>query len=227
MLFVLICVGMGGCIMLQPTEEKLTVNKIDDTRIRLPELKYDSGTSVEQAIHERRSVREYKGKKLKITDVSQILWAAQGISDSAGYRTTPSAGALYPLELYAVIGNVEDVAQGVYKYRPREHELVKVRDGDIRNHLADAALRQDFIKEAALVLVFSAVYERTTQKYGDRGIRYVQIEIGHAAQNVYLQAVSLDLGTVAVGAFHDNKVSEILNMPDKEIPLYIMPIGRM
>jgi len=228
MTMALISVGIGGFFMLrQPVGDEYEHSKSINEKIKLPEPKYDSNTSVEKALRERRSIRVYKDEALALAEVSQILWAAQGITNPGGLRTAPSAGALYPLEVYVVIGNVEGVTKGVYKYKPHEHELVKVRNGDVRDELSVAALGQPWVREGSIVIVFSAVYERTTQKYGDRGIRYVHMEVGHAAQNVYLQAVSLNLGTVVVGAFRDDKVRKILNMPDEEHPLYIMPIGKI
>ena len=115
---------------------------------------------------------------------------------------------------------------GVYKYNPRRHELIKVRDGDVRQELAEAALSQIWVQEGAIDIVIAAVYERTTKKYGDRGVRYVHMEAGHAAQNIYLQATTLNLGMVTVGAFHDDWVKEIMSMPKDEIPLYLIPVGR-
>ncbi|MFH2026677.1 MAG: SagB/ThcOx family dehydrogenase [bacterium] len=165
---------------------------------------------------------------MTLAEVAQVLWSAQGITDSKrGFRTAPSAGALFPLEAYVVIGNVEGLAEGVYKYKPDEHELVKGRGGDVRDKLAVAALEQACVRAGAIAIVFSAVYERTTRKYGDRGVRYVHMEAGHAAQNVCLQAVSLNLGTVVVGAFKDDEVSKILNLSDEEHPLYILPVGKI
>ncbi|MBU4374291.1 MAG: SagB/ThcOx family dehydrogenase [Euryarchaeota archaeon] len=229
MVMALIGAGIGGAfILLQPMGDEPEPDEPINEKIKLPEPKYDSGTSVEQALLERRSVREYKDEPLKLTEVSQILWAAQGITDPIrGFRTAPSAGALYPLEVYVVIGNVEGVAKGVYKYEPNEHELVKIRNGNVRDEMAVAALGQTWVREGAIIIVFSAVYERTTQKYGDRGIRYVHMEVGHAAENVYLQAVSLNMGTAVVGAFDDEEVRKILNMSDVEHPLYIVPVGKI
>jgi len=195
-------------------------------RIELPEPRYDSDVSVEEALLNRRSVRQYTGEPLTIQEVSQLVWAAQGITDPRGLRTAPSAGALYPLELYVVVGDVEDLAVGVYKYRPQEHELEKVLEGDVRAELADAALGQASVRTAAIDIVISAVYERTTVQYGDRGIRYVHLEAGHAAQNLCLQATAMDLGIVTAGAFTDDQVKEVLNLPENEQPLYIIPIGR-
>jgi SagB-type dehydrogenase family enzyme len=199
----------------------------DSTRIILPEPRYDSDVSVEEAILQRRSIRDYADKPLTLPEVAQLLWAAQGITDPSGYRAAPSAGATYPLEIYAVIGNVEGVTQGIYQYEPEKHQLLKVVDGDKRQALAVAAVDQDFVAQAPLNIVITAIYERTTDRYGQRGIRYVDMEAGHAAQNVYLQAVALNLGTVVIGAFHDDQVAEILELPDDEIPLYIMPVGRI
>jgi len=195
-------------------------------RIKLPEPSYTGNTSVETALSQRRSIRDYSCENLTLDEISQLLWAAQGITSPWGGRTAPSAGALYPLELYAVVGDVEGIDKGVYKYSREEHELEKVKDGDIRAELADAAVGQECVRDAAIDIVFTAVYERTTRKYGERGIRYVHIEAGHAAQNVYLQAVSLDLGTVVIGAFIDDRVKELVNAGEEERTLYIIPVGR-
>ena len=198
----------------------------NNVRITLPEPRYDSDVSLEEALLERRSVRDYADEALTLQEVSQLLWAAQGITDHSGKRTAPSAGALYPLEVYIVVGDVEDVAKSVYRYKPQQHELIKILDGDQRKALAKAALDQQSVAQGAIDIVITAIYERTTGKYGDRGIRYVHMEAGHAAQNVYLQAVALNLGTVSIGAFHDDQVKEIINLPDDREPLYIMPVGR-
>ncbi len=195
-------------------------------RINLPAPRTDSAISIEKALRERRSVREFKRKPLTFDELSQLLWAAQGISGPAGLRTAPSAGALYPLEVYAVVGRVEGLAAGVYKYNPRGHELVRTLEGDKRTGLSEAALSQTSVREAAAVFVFAAVYERTTAKYGSRGLRYVHMEAGHAGQNVCLQAVALNLGAVVTGAFDDEKVKKIVRMTAKEEPLYLIPVGR-
>ena len=201
------------------------------TSIRFPEPKYRSDMSIEQALLERRSIRDYGTEPLTFADVGQLLWAAQGITKPGGYtvtlRTAPSAGALYPLELYLAVGNADDLLAGVYKYEPLKHALNLIAEGDIRDELCRAALRQSCIRDAAMVMVFSAVYERATKYYGERGIRYLYMEVGHAAQNVHLQVISLNLGTVVIGAFDDAGVKRILNMEDNEEPLYLMPIGRL
>ena len=194
--------------------------------VALPEPRVHSDVSVEETLRTRRSVRDYADAPLTLAEVGQLLWAAQGVTDPTGFRTAPSAGALYPLEVYLVAGSVDDLAPGVYRYRPHEHQLVRVSAGDRRAELSAAALGQSCVQEGAAVLVFAGVYERTAQKYGERGVRYVHMEVGHAAQNVYLQAVALDLGTVVVGAFHDEDVQAALGMAEDERPLCIMPVGR-
>ena len=198
----------------------------NSVRIILPKPRYDSATSIEEALLKRRSVRSYTNEALTLQEVAQLLWAAQGITEPGGKRTAHSAGALYPIEVYVVVGNVEGIAEGVYKYQPHQHELVKVLEGEQRKALAKAALDQQSVAQGAIDIVITAIYERTTSKYGDRGIRYVHMEAGHAAQNVYLQAVALGLGTVSIGAFYDSLVKETLNLPKNEEPLYIMPVGR-
>lgn len=194
--------------------------------VLLPEPKHDSDVSLEESLSKRRSVRSYTDAPLTLQEISQLLWAAQGITDPAGLRTAPSAGGTYPLEVYAVTGNVKDLGAGVYRYLPEGHKLTKTMDGDIREALADAALGQEWVKEAAVVFVFTGVYERTTGRYGERGIRYVHIELGHAAENLCLQATALGLGPVTVGAFDDDQVSKTLDLPQDETPLYIVPVGR-
>lgn len=194
--------------------------------ISLPEPRLKSEVSLEETLLKRRSVREYGNIPLTLEEVSQLLWAAQGITSEWGGRTAPSAGALYPLEVYVAAGSVENLSVGVYKYKPERHQLVKVRDGDVRGELAEAALSQAWVKESAINIVIAAVYERTTRKYGERGVRYVHMEAGHAAQNIYLQATALNLGAVTVGAFHDDQVKEIMDMSENETPLYVIPVGR-
>lgn len=194
--------------------------------IQLPQPQSDSTVSIEEALYLRRSVREYKDVSLTLNEISQLLWAAQGITNPLGFRTAPSAGALYPLEVYLVAGSVKNLPQGVYKYKPESHTLVNLIKGDKRPELSAAALGQSCIKKSAAVIVLAAVYERTMKKYGQRGIRYVHIEVGNASQNIYLQAVSLNLGTVVVGAFDDGKVKKLLNMQKTEQPLSIMPVGK-
>lgn len=212
-----------GCVPAKkPTPPQLPTQ----VELKLPDPRFDSDVSLEETLLKRRSVREYTGESLTFQEVSQLLWAAQGITDPRGFRTAPSAGALYPLEVYVVVGEVQNLPPGIYQYEPDGHQLVKTMDGDRRAGLASAALGQGCVKEGAVAFVFTGVYERTTGKYGDRGIRYVHIEVGHAAQNLCLQATAMGLGAVTIGAFYDEQVTKLLNLPEKEQPLYVIPVGR-
>lgn len=196
-------------------------------RIALPQPRYESSVSVEHALRVRRSIREYEHKPLTVEQVSQLLWAAQGITESRwGLRTAPSAGATYPLEVYVVVkkGGVSGLEEGIYHYVPRSHELELLKRGDYAVELMRACLDQRWVLEASINLVITAIYERTTWRYGERGrIRYVHMEVGHVGQNVYLQCVSLGLGCVVIGAFHDDQVKRILGV--NEEPLYVIPVG--
>ena len=198
----------------------------EEMRIELPEPRYDGDVSLEESLVKRRSVRDYTGESLALEEVSQLLWAAQGTTANWGGRTAPSAGALYPLEVYVIVGDVRNLAAGVYRYDPNGHELAMAAAGDIRAELASAALGQTSVKDGAIDLVFTAVYQRTTRKYGDRGVRYVHMEAGHAAQNICLQATAMGLGAVTIGAFHDERVSRLMNLPRDEEPLYVIPVGK-
>lgn len=187
----------------------------------LPEPRLEGPISLEEAIQRRRSVREFSDEPLSASEISQLLWAAQGITDAHGHRTAPSAGALYPLEVYAV------THEGVFHYDPEAHSLTAVREGDLRRDLYETALRQEAVLQAPLTMVIAAIYARTESRYGrERTPRYVHMEVGHAAQNVLLQAVSLDLGAVPVGAFEDGRVRSVLGLPADQAPLYLIPIGR-
>ena len=194
--------------------------------VRLQEPQRDGQLSVERALAERRSSRHFTEEPVELAELSQLLWAAQGMTDDMGHRTAPSAGGLYPLEIIVAVGEVTGLAPGAYRYQPSAHELRAVGPGDRRPALRRAALDQEWVEQGAVVIVLAAVYQRTMRKYGDRGRRYVHIEVGHAAQNVYLQAASLGLGTVLVGAFDDDEVRTALDLGVEEHPLALMPVGR-
>jgi SagB-type dehydrogenase family enzyme len=194
--------------------------------VPLPGPQREGGLAVPAALARRRSVRHYAREALTLAEAAQLAWAAQGQSHEDGRRTAPSAGALYPLELYLAVGEVDDLPPGVYRYLPSGHALVHTGEGDRRSRLAAAAHRQESIAAGALVLAVAGVYQRTAVRYGSRAERYVHIEVGHAAQNVYLQAVALDLGTVMVGAFDDDAVATALGLPAGERPLALLPVGR-
>lgn len=196
-------------------------------RTSLPAPVYQSNVSVEQALKQRRSIREYQPAALDLQQAAQLLWAAQGITSANGFRTAPSAGMTYPLEIYLVVGNINKLQPGVYHYLPQSHTLELILDGDRRNQLTTAANNQSQIQRAPCDIVITANYKRTTAKYGSRGERYVHMEAGHAAQNIFLQAVSLKLGTVSMGGFTDSAVKMALHLPIEEVPLYIMPVGKI
>ena len=198
----------------------------------LPPPNTDGELSVESALENRRSQRDFRDKALSVDQLSQLLWAAYGITSPrpdtpglrGGLRTAPSAGALYPLEVYAIVGNVDGIEPGAYKYISEEHKIVMAASGDVRDSLADAAFSQSMVSEAPAAIFYSAIFSRTTERYGERGRHFVYIELGHSAQNVYLQAEALKLGTCAIGTVTES-VKEILNLPEDEDPLYLMPIG--
>ncbi len=188
--------------------------------IKLPPPQKKGTMSLEETLEKRRSRRRFLSKALTPEQLSQLLWAAQGItSKTYGLRTAPSAGATYPLELYLVTG------EGLYHYNPEGHELEQVKAGDIRPQLCRAALGQDFVEKAPVNVVIAAAYERTGGAYGQRAARYIAVEAGHTAQNIHLEAVALGLGSVPVGAFSDKRVKEALSLPEEQEPLYIITVG--
>ena len=223
----ILVLSLAGVLFFRPEPVNYLTNQ-KGGEIILPQPRYYSQTSIEEAILKRRSIREYKDKPLNLQEISQLLWAAQGITDpKTGKRTAPSAGALYPLKVY-VMGQIEDLAIGMYQYNPNNHSLIKVGDKDLKKELVRAVYGQIWIGEAPVNLVFTGNYEIIAQKYGkEKASRYTHMEVGHAAQNVYLQAESLNLGTVVVGGFEVEKVKEILGLPAEEEPLYIMPVGKI
>ena len=194
--------------------------------VELPQPVVDGKKSLPQLLQRRRSQREYSRESLTLAEVSQLLWAAQGITHKRGFRTAPSAGALYPLELYLVAGKVSGLKTGVYHYQIQQHRLEPQVAGDKRIGLGRAALWQTWMAKAPVIIVFAAEYERTARKYGIRAERYVHMEVGHAAQNLFLQAEDLGLATVVVGAFNDDVVADILDLPSEIVPLTLMPVGR-
>ncbi len=198
----------------------------EQENISLPEIEISEGSSLSALLQQRRSVREYQDVSLSLGEIGQLLWAAQGITHPQGYRAVPSAGALYPLELYVAVGRVEDLTEGIYHYDPKNHQLKMIAPGDQRKAIARTAVGQSWIAEAAAVVAFTAVYERTARKYGKRATRYVHIEVGHAAQNLYLQAEELGLGTVDVGAFDDDDMAKLFQLPADTEPVMLMPVGK-
>ena len=204
--------------------EKTTLGR---ARVELPGPRTEGAVTIEQGLHRRRSVREFREAPLRLEELSQLLWAAQGITHREGFRTAPSAGALFPLEVYVVAGKVHGLPPGLLRYVPSLHVLERLADGDRRLVLTRAALDQAMVAHAPATLALCAFYERVTDRYGQRGIRYVHMEAGHAAQNVYLQALSLQVGTVVLGAFDDDRVRDVLALAPREQPLYLMPVGKV
>ncbi len=235
---VLLSVGIVLYVALSlysPLTEVSTGVSVLEGEILLPLPAKTTSLTVEEAILMRKSIREWSNKPLTIGQVSMILWATQGVVEDYGgwlRRAAPSAGATYPLEIYVVVGDEavlvggdKYVDAGVYKYDYRRHSMKLVVGGDRRSALWSASLYQDWIRDAPISVVICAVYERTTGRYGERGIRYVILEAGHVGQNIYLMATSLGLGTVAIGAFYDEEVAKAISVARNEKPLYIYPIG--
>jgi len=193
---------------------------MEGKEIMLPQPKLESESSLEEALAKRRSIRSFSSKELSLDELSQLLWAAQGITkEDTGYRTSPSAGALYPLELFLL------KSDGVYHYVPDGHKMLKISSEDLRLPLVQGVVFQEFVSEAPVNIIITAIYERTTAKYGNRGVRYVHIEAGHCCQNILLQATALGLGAVPVGAFDDSYIQKLLNLPSEYQPLYVIPVG--
>lgn len=190
--------------------------------IQLPQPITKGIISLEEAIAKRRSQRSFGKKELTLYQIGQLLWAAQGITERRGgygLRSAPSAGALYPMEIYAL------TKDGVYHYLPESHALEVLSGSDLRGDLCNASLGQSSVRDAPLDIVICAVYKKVTFKYRERGKRYTDIETGHIAQNIHLQAVALGLVSVPIGAFSDEEVKSILNLPADHVPLYIIPVG--
>jgi len=188
--------------------------------IDLPAPRTSGPIAFEQTLSQRHSVREYTDSPVSLEDIAQLFWAAQGVTRVWGGRTAPSAGALYPLEIRAAAND------GVYHYLPSTHRAKIVTQDDVRQTLWAAGLKQESLRQAPVIFVITAVYDRTSGKYGARAERYVKLEAGHAAQNLLLQAVALGLGAVPIGAFHDEDIVSALHLLPEEAPLYLIPVGR-
>lgn len=188
--------------------------------VALPSARTKGEMSLEEALAGRRSIREFSAERLTDAELGQLLWAAQGVTKAGGGRTAPSAGGLYPLELYAV------TPDGIFRYVAASHGLEPFRNGDLRRELRLAALDQAAVEDAPAIVAITGVVARTSGRYGrERAIRYVDLEAGHAAQNLLLEAVALGLGGVPIGAFDDGRVREVLGASAAETPLYLLPVG--
>lgn len=192
--------------------------------IHLPEPAIIGTISVEEAMQNRRSIRSFSNIALSPAELSQLLWAAQGMTEGS-HRTTPSAGALYPLEIYVAIAKVKSISPGFYHYMPETNSLQYIGDGEIKLSIPHIAYNQDWIAQSAADIIIAAEYSRTEGKYGKYAKKYVHMEVGHAGQNVYLQAYALGLGTTIVAGFDNDKMKDMLNISYE--PLAIMPVGRL
>jgi len=211
--------AVAGCFPGLPAEVQEVTASPQAEEIALPAPRLKGEMSLEETLAARRSVRQFTDEELTLEELSQLLWAAQGITVDWGGRTAPSAGALYPLEVYVA------TADRLYHYVPQGHKAVVESRADLRGELWRAGLSQNAIREAPAVFVITAVYARTAKKYGERAERYVKLEAGHAGQNLVLQAVALGLGGVTIGAFYDDQVQRALSLPSDHEPLYLIPIG--
>ncbi len=200
----------------------------EEAVMKLPQPRFDQTASLEKALRERRTVRSFGADPLSMEQVSSLLWAAQGVTEERGFkRSAPSAGALYPMDVYIAAGDrsVDGLNAGVYHYQPKDGSLKRMWDGDARNALARASLGQMWMSRAPINLVITAEYARICGKYGDRGVRYAMIEAGHVGQNIFLAAEALGLGAGIVGAFSDREVIRVMKIPGSHEPLLIMPVG--
>ena len=193
----------------------------------LPKPRIRPGGTLEEILSTRRARRSFAaGQAVTLAELAQLLWAAQGVTGDYDRRTAPSAGGLHPLHLHVVAGDVDGLATGVYRYRASQHELIWVADGDVRNDLRRATRNQECLGEGAVDIIIAADPSATTERYGERGWRYLYMEAGHISQNVYLQATALGLATTSVAAFDDEAMAAAAHLPEGRVPVYAMPVGR-
>jgi len=195
--------------------------------VKLPAPARKGTLSVPEALAARRTVRGFAARPLSPAQISQLLWGAYGASDPRGHRTSPSAGATYPLDLYLVVGErgAPDLAAGVYHYLVAEHALKPLAPGDLRAAVARTCLNQTWMAAAPVLVVITGEYRRCTARYGQRGVRYTHMESGNVSQNLFLAAVDLGLGAGIVGAFEDEALARALKLPPGHEPLLVMPVG--
>jgi SagB-type dehydrogenase family enzyme len=194
--------------------------------IKLPEVRRQGAMSLEGALWARRSTRALARDTIALAELGQLLWAAQGVNRPDGHRTAPSAMAAYPLELYVLVSRVRDLPAGVYHYKPAGHELESVTTGDRLPEFVATAARATWIGDAAVVVVFAGAFDRAAGRFRDRAERFIAIEVGAAAQNLYLQAAALGLGTTYAASAQDSAVTQIVGLPSGQRPMGIMPVGR-
>lgn len=213
---------------IRPVSQEINVTcskNPEQSRITLPVPDFE-GKILEKTILERRSIREYSEEELSLYELSMILWAGNGITDERGLRSAPSAGGLYPIDMYIVPNRVENASCGLYKYIPGSHEIVLVEEGEFAEQMYQLSYEQEHVRNAAVVVVLVAVPERTTVKYGEEGKGYVFMEAGHIAENMLLEAVSLGLGAVPVGGFEKENMDDLFGLEENEDSIYMVLVGK-
>lgn len=215
-LVILVILTTAGCAQHAP--ERVRSASVA-SHVALPPPATDGDMSVERALERRRSIRDFDSEELTTAQLGQLLWAGQGVTGPNGQRTAPSAGALFPLELYAV------TARQVLHYLPDGHRAEVRTNTDLRAELADAALGQDVVSAAPVVIVVAAAPDRTRVRYGARATTFVDLEAGHAAENMLLQATAMGLGAVPIGAFDPERVASAVPLPPGQVALYLIPVG--
>lgn len=214
-----------SCSIVLFVIEVSCVQLIDARQVALPDIGLFEGMSVASALSMRRSVRDFGCDPISLGDAARLLWAGQGITHEDGYRTAPSAGGLYPIDLYLFARNIEGLRTGVYRYVPEVHGLEIVSNDDIHLELASAALDQEWVRDASLSIIVTGAPDRTSVKYGDRAWRYVLIESGCVVQNILLQSTNLHLASVIVGAFYDDMIRPLIGVPSTIHPIAIISVG--
>ncbi len=226
---IIIFIGVVSAYVFSGTNQTVYTTRHVISYVNLPSPQLTGNLSVEAAIQNRRSVRKYSNQSVTLSNVSQVLWAAQGITDAQNQlRSAPSAGQVYPLEVYVIAGpNVSGLQEGVYHYVPSNNTLEMYMNGDLRDNLSTIADGQPWVKQAPLNILITGDYRKMINKYPDTALstRFVNLEAGHAGENIYLQAESLGLVTVSLGSFDSNQLSKSFELPSNETPIYIFPIG--
>lgn len=218
--------GEGPNWSIQPVLYKHYEQK---PHIHLPKPQTDSSKTLDEVLSKRKSIRSFQQKPLSTSHLSYLLWASTGVQRKEhGYefRTAPSAGALYPIETYLVINNVESIKQGVYHYNIKHHYLEELRTGDFRSEITTAALNQHMCSTASVVFIWTALFNRSKCKYGQRSYRYIYLDAGHIAENLALAATNLNLGSCHIAALFDEDINNIIEVDGtKESTIYLTVVG--
>jgi SagB-type dehydrogenase family enzyme len=201
---------------------------VDAEKVTLP-TDWEMDRELRQALQQRRSCRRFGKSAISMKDLSMLLWAGQGITGRAGnffFRTAPSAGALYPVETYLSVQNVETIDAGLFHFQPAEFSLDKLSGEFSGNKVAEAALGQSFLAQAGVIFIWSAILRRNFSKYGHRGMRYILMDAGHISQNLLLAAEALGLGACPVAAFYDDELNALLGLDGtEESVIYLAAVG--